>query len=72
MIRKTLLAAMLASSLGSFAVPGISADYGYRHAPPAPRYEVVPPPRHGYVWAPGHWAPRGGGYVWIEGRWRAR
>jgi hypothetical protein len=38
-------------------------------APPAPRYEAVPPPRPGYEWAPGHWAWRDGRYVWIDGRW---
>ena len=24
-------------------------------APPPPRFERVPPPRRGYVWAPGHY-----------------
>ena len=24
-------------------------------APPPPRFERVPPPRRGYVWAPGYW-----------------
>ena len=42
-------------------------------APPAPRYERVPPPRRGYVWAPGHYEARGGRYVWIRGDYvRAR
>ena len=72
MFRKTLLAAMLASSLGSFAVPAISADYsdyGYRRAPPAPRHEVVPAPRHGAVWVPGYWERRDNGYRWVKGTW---
>ncbi|WP_198086445.1 YXWGXW repeat-containing protein [Variovorax sp. E3] len=42
-------------------------------APPAPRFERVPPPRRGYVWAPGHYEWRGGRHVWMGGYWvRAR
>ncbi len=37
-------------------------------APPAPRVEVVPPNRAGYVWAPGYWDYRGHDHVWVEGR----
>jgi hypothetical protein len=37
-------------------------------APPAPRVVVAPPPRHGYVWAPGYWAYRGHHHVWVDGR----
>ncbi len=36
-------------------------------APPPPRAERVPPPRHGYVWAPGHYEWRGGRHVWVRG-----
>jgi WXXGXW repeat (2 copies) len=38
-------------------------------APPAPRVEVVPAPRPGYVWAPGYWEWRQGAHVWVGGRW---
>jgi hypothetical protein len=38
-------------------------------APPAPMHEIIPAPRHGYVWAPGHYDWRHGQYVWISGRW---
>jgi hypothetical protein len=38
-------------------------------APPAPRYEVVPPPRAGYVWAPGYWNWNSGQWGWSGGRW---
>ena len=42
-------------------------------APPPPRAERVPPPRRGYVWAPGHYEARGGRYVWVRGEYvRAR
>ena len=37
--------------------------------PLAPRYEHVPPPRRGYVWAPGHWEARHGRYAWTNGTW---
>lgn len=40
-----------------------------RVAPPAPRYEVVPAPRGGHVWAPGHWVWRDGRHVWVRGHW---
>ncbi|MFP5393776.1 MAG: thrombospondin type 3 repeat-containing protein [Gammaproteobacteria bacterium] len=42
-------------------------------APPAARYEHVPPPRHGHVWAPGYWNWEHGRHVWRDGHWeRAR
>ena len=37
-------------------------------SPPAPRYEVVPAVRPGYIWAPGYWAWQGGRYDWVNGR----
>jgi WXXGXW repeat (2 copies) len=37
--------------------------------PPPPRAEHVPPPRYGYVWAPGHWERNGGAYRWVSGNW---
>jgi hypothetical protein len=41
--------------------------------PPPLRYERVPPPRHGYVWAPGYWGWTGRSHVWVRGHWeRAR
>ena len=38
-------------------------------APPAPREEVIPAPRVGYVWAPGYWNWSGHEHVWVGGRW---
>ncbi|MDQ0573758.1 hypothetical protein QFZ42_005592 [Variovorax paradoxus] len=41
--------------------------------PPPPRSERVPPPRRGYVWAPGHYEWRSGRHVWVRGMYvRAR
>jgi hypothetical protein len=56
-------------SLGSLtALPshaGINLDIDV--APPAPREEVVPPPREGYVWAPGYYNWNGHQHVWVQG-----
>jgi hypothetical protein len=38
-------------------------------APPPPRYEAVPAPRAGYVWAPGHYTLVHDQYVWRPGQW---
>ncbi|MFA1686639.1 hypothetical protein [Achromobacter dolens] len=59
-------------SLGALAVPGVAqagVAISIDVAPPPPRVEVVPPPRVGYVWAPGHWEWAGGRHAWIEGAW---
>src|SRR5262245_3995988 len=37
--------------------------------PPPPRYEVVPAPRAGYIWAPGHYELFRDQYVWRPGQW---
>ncbi len=37
--------------------------------PPPMRYEVVPAPRAGYVWAPGHWRLVNDQYAWQGGQW---
>ncbi len=42
-------------------------------APPPLRAERIPPPRRGYVWAPGHWEWQRNHHVWVGGTWmRAR
>jgi hypothetical protein len=60
-------------SVGAFTVPTaaqaqpvVNVQFG---PPPPPRVERVPPPRRGYVWAPGHWEWRRGGHVWVGGTW---
>lgn len=37
--------------------------------PPPARYEAVPAPRSGYVWAPGHYELINDQYVWRPGQW---
>jgi hypothetical protein len=68
--RKLLLGALVASSLG--IIP-LQASAGFRLSPhtppPPPREEVIPAPRHGYVWAPGYWDHAHGRYHWVRGHW---
>lgn len=57
--------------------PPASAQVGFSITvgtpPPPPRFEPVPPPRPGFVWAPGYWSWGGQRYVWVPGTWyRAR
>ena len=70
MRNKTLLGAAMAAALMGF---GAAAQAQYTAivsvAPPAPRAEVVPAPRTGWVWAPGHYEWRGNEYAWVEGHW---
>jgi hypothetical protein len=53
--------------LPSIAQTGLQVYIG--SAPPAPRYEAIPAPRSGYVWAPGYWNLQNDRHVWMEGRW---
>jgi len=68
-MKQLLLAALVAGSFGSIALPASADVVVVQTAPPAPRAERVPPPRRGYVWAPGHWEWRGGHHVWVNGTW---
>jgi hypothetical protein len=79
-MRKSLLAGLCVTALGAIAgtlaVPATaSAEVGiyFNVAPPAARYERIPPPRPGHIWAPGYWDVRGHQHVWRGGHWeRAR
>ena len=68
MIRKIMLAAILAGSLSTIATTASAVVY-VRVAPPEPRVEVVPEPRRGYAWAAGHWEWQNRRHVWIQGNW---
>lgn len=68
-MKKLLIAALLAGSLGSITAPAVSAVVVVREAPPAVRAERVPAPRRGYVWAPGYWDWKHGKHVWQRGHW---
>ncbi len=72
MLKTNLVLASLASACAFAAIPfPASADVGVYLdvAPPPPRHEYVPAPRHGFVWDPGYWEWRHGRYVWVEGHW---
>ena len=68
-MKKLLIAAMFAGSLGSVAAPATSAVIIVRQAPPAPRVERMPEARRGQVWVPGHWDWRSNRYVWVKGKY---
>jgi hypothetical protein len=77
MLAKTLLASCIAATLSlavaDAAVAQVRGVITIREAPPPLREEVVPPPRRGYVWAPGYWNWQGRRHVWHGGTWvRAR
>ena len=67
---KLLIAALAFSSLGALSTPA-SAEVGIYLdiAPPAPRYEVVPAARPGFVWQPGYWDWRHNRHTWVRGYW---
>ena len=68
--RNLLLAALATASIGIMPLPASAAvDFYVDVAPPAPRYEVVPAPRAGYVWQPGVWVYRDGRHHWVKGHW---
>ena len=68
MIKKLLVAAMLAASVGSIATPA-AADVVVHIGPPPLRVEHTPPPRHGRTWVEGHWQWKNHKHHWVEGKW---
>jgi hypothetical protein len=76
MQRKTLVGAAIAATLLALGAGAQAADYTrtvttttITVAPPAPRHEVIPAARAGWIWAPGHYEWRHGEYRWEEGHW---
>ncbi len=68
-MKKLLIAAMFATSMGSIAAPAMAATevIVVRKAPPPLRHEATPHARQGYVWAPGYWKWTGHRYAWVKG-----
>ena len=78
-LKLALLGALGVAMAGvSYAPPAaaqVSVGVGIRLGPPPPRFEPLPPPRVGVVWAPGYWRwdPYVRRHVWVRGYWvRAR
>ena len=70
MIKKILLAAMIAASVVGITTPAAAAAVVYvQIAPPPLRNEAIPEARRGHVWAPGYWDWRGQRHVWHGGMW---
>jgi hypothetical protein len=72
MLKKTLLCTALAlGSLTGLAPLAAQAQYNVviTAPPPPPVREAMPGPRHGFVWAPGHYVWRGDRYAWERGHW---
>lgn len=71
---KRFLCAATAALISTAAFLPLSASADViRVAPPAPRHEAVPAPRHGQEWVPGYWNWNGHRYMWMSGHWeRAR
>ena len=71
MIKKILLASMLAASVAGIAVPlPASAAIIVQTAPPPMRHEIVPEARRGYLWVPGYWDWLSNRHVWVKGAWQ--
>jgi WXXGXW repeat (2 copies) len=73
-MKKVLVSALIAAgTIGAVAIPlpssAQSVEIYVNSPPPAPREEVVPAPRTGYVWAPGHYEYRSDNYTWVPGKW---
>lgn len=71
-LRNGIVTAVLAAGFTLAATASEArVDVDVNLAPPPPRYEVVPAPRAGYVWAPGYWDYVGNHHVWRKGHWVA-
>jgi len=71
-MRQTMavLAVALAAGLSvSTAIARTDVAVELSVGPPPVVYEAVPPPRVGYVWAPGYWDYNGHRHVWAKGHW---
>lgn len=69
MMKKLLLATLIAGSLGTVAIPSVAAVVVVREAPPALRVERMPEARRGQTWVPGHWEWKRNRHVWVRGTW---
>jgi hypothetical protein len=74
-LKKWMVAPMvvLASTAALLAVPAQAAtNISIQIAPPPLQAEVLPAPRRGQVWVPGHWRWSGNQHIWVAGHWQSR
>ena len=66
-------AAFLSTAVASASLTPAAAQLSitFGSPPPPPVYEMVPAPRVGYVWGPGHYVLVNDRYVWTRGQWMA-
>lgn len=64
-----LIAVSAVAMLPTQAMAQVGVNIVIGSPPPPLRYERVPPPRHGYLWAPGYWNWAGHRHVWAPGHW---
>jgi hypothetical protein len=77
MLKRIAITSLAAAALFStatvvtapFAPAAAQISITFGSPPPPPVYEVVPVPRAGYVWAPGHYRLINDRYVWRSGQW---
>jgi hypothetical protein len=69
--RKHLVFAVLVAAAVAFppAASAARVNVELNFGPPPPIVETVPPPRVGYVWAPGYWEYRDHDHHWVRGHW---
>jgi hypothetical protein len=69
-MRNRILLTAIALSAAAVSLPAAARTFvEIQVAPPAPRVEVVPRARVGYVWSPGYWRWNGRRHVWVGGVW---
>ncbi|MCA9668495.1 MAG: YXWGXW repeat-containing protein, partial [Myxococcales bacterium] len=72
-MRRLLIGATIAGALLSWSscTPYYAQAEWIDPAPPAPRYEEVPPaPFADGFWVSGYWNWTGGTYIWVPGSWQ--
>jgi hypothetical protein len=73
MFKQVLLAAVVATSLGTAVSPTVAAPPSVfiQVGPPPLRDEAIPRPRRGYDWTPGYWnwSPNRNRHDWVRGSW---
>ena len=75
LVKKVLVSALFAvGMIGAVATPVSSlaqVEIQLNFGPPADRYEAVPAPRYGYLWAPGYWQwnANNNNHYWTAGSW---